>query len=125
MKLELNLRKHCVKTELKRLYNRSLSEYFKPGSNREQLEKIIDVLKTVLENSNFSNLRGMYPELAGKSEANVILTTHGQDHVVISINGIEMKLPAASCGVSKRNCVEANPPSLFELRRGSPHHSSL
>jgi 2-iminobutanoate/2-iminopropanoate deaminase len=36
-----------------------------------------------------------------------------------------MKLPATSCGVSKRNCAEANPPSLLELRRGSPRHSSL
>ena len=90
MKLELNMREHCVETELKQLYNRSLSEYFKPGSNQEQLEKIIDVLKTVLENSNFSNLRSTYPELAGKSEANIVLTTDRQDHVVILINGIEI-----------------------------------
>ncbi len=57
MKINLNLRKHCVETELKRLYNRSLSQYSKPGSNQEQIEKIIDVLKTVLGNSNFSNLK--------------------------------------------------------------------
>ena len=88
MKLELNLGKHCVETELKRLYNRSLSEYFKPGRNRKQLEKIIDVLTTVLENSNFRNLRSTYPELAGKSEANIVLTVDRQDHVVILINGI-------------------------------------
>jgi len=25
----------------------------------------------------------------------------------------------------KRNSAEANPPSLYELRRGSPRHSSL
>jgi len=90
MKLELNLKKHCVETELKRLYNRSLSEYFKPGCNREQLEKIIAVLKTVLGNSNFSHLRSTYPELSGKSEANIVLTTDGQNHVVILINGIQI-----------------------------------
>jgi hypothetical protein len=90
MKLELNLRKHCVETELKRLYNRSLSKYFEPGCNREKLEKIIDVLKTVLENSNFSNLRSTYPELSGKSEANIVLTTDRKDYVVILINGIEI-----------------------------------
>jgi hypothetical protein len=90
MKIKLNLNKHCVETELKRLYNRSLSEYFKPGCNREQLETIIDVLKTVLENSNFGNLRSTYPELAGKSEANIVLTTHRQDDVVILINGIKI-----------------------------------
>ena len=42
--------------------------------------------------------------------------------------GFLMKLPAVPLGrdgVSQRNCAEANPPSLFELQRGSPHHSSL
>jgi len=90
MKIKLNLKKHCVETELKRLYNRSLSQYFKPGSNQEQIEKIIDVIKTVLENSNISNLRSKYPELAGKSEADIVLTTDRQDQVVILINGLEI-----------------------------------
>jgi len=90
MKIKLNLKKHCVETELKRLYNRSLSQYFKPGSNQEQIEKIIDVIKTVLENSNISNLRSNYPELAGKSEADIVLTTDRQDQVVILINGLEI-----------------------------------
>jgi hypothetical protein len=90
MKLELNLRKHCFEAELKRLYNRSLSEYFKPGSKQEHIEEIIDLLKTVLENSNFGNLRSTYPELAGKSEASTVLTTDRRNHVVILINGIEI-----------------------------------
>jgi len=90
MKIKLDLRKHCIETELKRLYNRSLSEYFKPGSNQEQIEKEIDVLKTVLENSNFSNLRSTYPELVGKCEANIVLTIDKQDQVVILINGLEI-----------------------------------
>ena len=90
MKIKLNLKKHCVETELKRLYNRSLSQYFKPGSNQKQIEKIIDVIKTVLENSNISDLRSKYPELSGNSEANILLTTDRQDQVVISINGLEI-----------------------------------
>ena len=90
MKIKLNLKKHCFETELKRLYSRSLSQYFKPGSNQKQIEKIIDVIKTVLENSNISNLRSKYPELSGNSEANILLTTNRQDQVVISINGLEI-----------------------------------
>jgi len=90
VKIKLNLIKHCVETELKRLYNLSPSEYFKPGSKQEEIEKRIDILKTVLENSDFSNLRSTHPELAGKSEANIVLTTDEQDHVVILINGIEI-----------------------------------
>ena len=90
MKIKLNLKKHCVETELKRLYNRSLSQYFKPGSNQKQIEKILAVIKTVLENSNISNLRSKYPELSGNSEADIVLTTDRQDQVVILINGLEI-----------------------------------
>ena len=90
MNIKLNLKKHCVETELKRLYNRNLSKYFKPGCNQKQIEKIIDVIKTVLENSNISNLRSKYPELSGNSEANILLTTDRQGQVVISINGLEI-----------------------------------
>jgi hypothetical protein len=35
------------------------------------------------------------------------------------------RLRCASCRVSQLNCAEANLPLLFELRRGSPRHSSL
>jgi hypothetical protein len=90
MNIKLNLKKHCVETELKRLYNRNLSQYFKPGSNQKQIEKILDVIKTVLENSNISNLRSKYPELSGNSEADIVLTTDRQDQVVILINGLEI-----------------------------------
>lgn len=90
MKIKLNLKKHCVETELKRLYNRSLSQYFKPGSNQKQIEKILDVIKTVLENSNISNLRSKYPELSGNSEADILLSTDRQDQIVILINGLEI-----------------------------------
>jgi len=90
MNIKLNLKKHCVETELKRLYNRSLSQYFKPGSNQKQIEKILDVIKTVLENSNISNLRSKYPELSGNSEADILLSTDRQDQIVILINGLEI-----------------------------------
>jgi len=36
-----------------------------------------------------------------------------------------MKLPRRKRRGIKRNSAEANPPSLYELRRGSPRHSSL
>jgi hypothetical protein len=88
--IKLNLKKHCVETELKRLYNRSLSQYFKHGCNQKQIEKIIDVIKTVLENSNISNLRSKYPELSGNSEADILLSTDRQDRIVILINGLEI-----------------------------------
>ncbi len=90
MIIKLNLKKHCVETELKRLYNRNLSQYLKPGCNQKQIEKIIDVIKTVLENSNISNLRSKYSELSGNSEADIVLSIDRQDQIVILINGLEI-----------------------------------
>ena len=90
MNIKLNLKKHCVETELKRLYNQSLSQYFKPGSNQKQIEKIIDAIKSVLENSNISKLRSKYPELSGNSEADIVMTADRPDQVVIIINGLEI-----------------------------------
>ena len=45
MIIELDLSKHCIETEIKRLYNRSVSQYFKPDTDKALLEKQIDVLK--------------------------------------------------------------------------------
>ena len=90
MKIKLDLKKHCIETELKRLYNQSLSQYFKPGSNPKQTEETIDVIKSVLENSNISKLRSKYPELSGNSEADIALTADRQGQVVIIINGLEI-----------------------------------
>ncbi len=86
MNIKLNLRKHCIETEIKKIYNRSVSQYFKSGTDKAQLEKQIDLLKTFLEKSDFSYLRSTYPELAGHSDADVTLKTDGQDRIIILLD---------------------------------------
>ena len=49
MELRLDLKSHCIETELKRLYERALGRYFKPDADETALEARIDLLKKALE----------------------------------------------------------------------------
>ncbi|GBC59796.1 hypothetical protein DENIS_0737 [Desulfonema ishimotonii] len=82
MDIRMNLRKHCIETEIRRTYNRCLSAYFKPGSNRGDLEEQIELLQTALETFDFHYLRSQYAELAGHSDADVRLVRDG-----LTVNG--------------------------------------
>jgi hypothetical protein len=75
-----------VETELKRLYNRSISNYFKGGEDQQPLEKQVEILKSILERSDFARLRRMCPELSGHCDADVILIVHSQEKIVIRVN---------------------------------------
>ena len=88
--IKLDLSSHCIQTETKRLYNRCVSEYFKSDEDKEQLEKQIEILKTILERCDFPLLRSKYPELAGNRDDEVALTADEQDRIVILINGEEV-----------------------------------
>ena len=87
MKIKLNLTKHCIETETRRLYNRSLAQYFKPNADKKQLEARIEMLQNALECLDFGRLRSVYPELAGNEKAHVTLTIDKANQPVIHING--------------------------------------
>ena len=86
-KIKLNLTKHCIATELKRQYNRSISMYFKSGGDKERLEKQIRAIKKMLENCDFGRLRSVYPELAGNVEIDIFLVLEKKDRITICCNG--------------------------------------
>ena len=73
MKIRLDLSRHCIETEIKRLYNTSVSRYFKDQNSREALEIKIDVLHKALERLDFPFLRSRYPSLAGSVERDIFL----------------------------------------------------
>ena len=87
MRIKLNLKKHCIETETKRLYNLCVSQYFKPHADREHLEKKIETLQSALEWFDFAHLRSAYPELAGHNDDDIALATNEQNKAVIVING--------------------------------------
>lgn len=74
--LELRLYGHCIATEAKRAYERSLSQYFRsPGSL--ELEERIELLRKVLEGVDLPALRAAHPELQGGQGVVVRLRQRG------------------------------------------------
>ena len=88
--IKLNLFRHCVETEIKRLYNMALSEYFKADASLDQkdLESRIDLLHHGLETLDFGGLRNRFPELRGGSDADVDIADSTDRGLTIRVNGV-------------------------------------
>ena len=87
MEIRLDLSKHCIETEIRRIYNRTLSKYFKPDGDKATLERIIDATGKSLATFDFPGLRSRYPELAGGTAAEVVLSLVENGRLTIAING--------------------------------------
>ena len=88
MKILLNLSKHCIETESKRIYEESLAQYFKAtDSKRAELEEIIEGLRIFLEYSDFNHLRSSYPVLAGREGCKAVLHVLDRNLFEIEIDG--------------------------------------
>ena len=86
MEIQLDLSKHCIETEIKRVYNQAIFVYFKTAKNRSRTTHIITLAKEALETFNFRRLRNEYPDLSGHSAAEIVLTRINGS-VQILING--------------------------------------
>ncbi len=86
MKIKLNLTRHCIETEIKRLYNQSVLKYFK-ADNKGQVEKQIEILQHALQTLDFGNLRSTYSELSGQCDDNIELAADNHNQIFILING--------------------------------------
>ena len=88
MKIPLDLSRHCIETEAKRIYEESLKQYFKVSdSKRPGLEEKIEGLRNFLEYSDFSHLRSSHPVLAGREGGKAALHLLGRDLFEIEIDG--------------------------------------
>jgi len=82
--VKLDLSKHCIATEIRRIYSRSISAYLKGGADGERLEKVIEFAKAALESVDFPRLRAEYPLLAGKTDCSAeLLIGNGKATVVL------------------------------------------
>ena len=86
MKIKLNLTRHCIETETKRLYNQSVLKYFK-ADNKGRIEKQIEILQHALQTLDFGKLRSTYPELTGQCDDNIELAADNHNQIFILING--------------------------------------
>jgi len=77
LEIELDLRAHCVETATKRLYNRLLSEYFRSKGANTETEQKLALLQKALSTFDFPSLRSAYGDLAGNSNAYIVLADRG------------------------------------------------
>lgn len=80
MKITLNLSKHCIETEAKRIYEDSLTQYFKVfDSKRPELEEKIEGLRNFLEYTDFNHLRSRHQALAGGEGGKAVIHFFDRD----------------------------------------------
>jgi hypothetical protein len=89
--IDLDLRNHCIATEIKKRYNQSLSNFLKSRPGHEQPEEELELLKQALETLDFPGLRFRHPELAGNSDAHITLGIAG-NRLFLCINEKPVKL---------------------------------
>jgi len=89
--IKLALNKHCIETEIKRLHNRAILQYFEPDKTKQEKLKIedrIELLQLALKTFDFGFLRSTYVTLAGIHNDDIILSKEN-NQPVIRINGIK------------------------------------
>ena len=86
IEITLDLSRHCVQTEIKRIYNRLLAACLKSPDGDELIEKRLELLKQALEVWDFPALRAGYRELAGGQENAVALVADDAGRMTIRIN---------------------------------------
>ena len=87
MCIRLNLSRHCIQSEIRRLYERTLSAYFDPVADKPLLEQRLELLQTAMNTLDFSRLRSQYPPLAGGFGQRIELTHDGHRGVAVHIDG--------------------------------------
>jgi hypothetical protein len=87
--LVLDLSRHCIETEIKRLNSRAVSDYFRAGKakDKEAIEQIVALTQQALASLDFPGLRGTHAPLAGRTDARVELAKE-RGRLVIRIDGL-------------------------------------
>ena len=94
--ISLDLRKHCIETEIRRLHNQSIGAYFKADANEKPaLEPRIELLEKALKTFDFNHLRSTYPPLAGGGKAEVALVSESNDDLglIVERQKVELSKP--------------------------------
>lgn len=86
IRINLDLSRHCIETEIKRLHNRLISAYFKKGGAEQELEDKIEILQKALTSFDFSYLRTAYEDLSGNCNASIRLESNDRSTPIIFIN---------------------------------------
>ena len=93
MEIRLDLSRHCIETELKRQYNRTVSAYFKSGPvEKRRMEPVIETLRSALVHLDFARLRARYRALCGGTRCKIVLS-RDSSILFLSIDDQRIELP--------------------------------
>ena len=86
LNIKLDLSKHCIETEVKRLHDGAISAYFRAEGDKQPFEQAIVSIRYALESIDFARLRVQYPPLAGNTNLHVSLSVD-DSMVTVSLDG--------------------------------------
>lgn len=88
MEIPLDLSKHCIQTEIRRLYTKTIGACFRQTVDPDEVEERIETLRDALECFDFGVLRSKYRSLCGgASDCRIVLVKNPAGRICISING--------------------------------------
>ncbi len=95
MEIKLDLSRHCIETEIKKMHDRAIYQYFKRDKEhgfktkqeKKTLENRIELLEQALKTFDFGFLRSNFVTLAGNNNDDIILSRENNQFVIF-INGI-------------------------------------
>ncbi|WP_027358469.1 hypothetical protein [Desulforegula conservatrix] len=91
MEIPLDLSKHCIHTEIKKLYSKSIGKCFRENIEIDEMEDRIEMLREALETLDFGGLRSEYTELGGgDSISRVSLYKNPAGMISIKLNGSDI-----------------------------------
>lgn len=76
--IKLDLHRHCIETEIKRLHNQCISILLRPDADTVETENQLQFLRNALDQLDFPRLRAAFPELSGNHRDDIkLLEGHG------------------------------------------------
>jgi hypothetical protein len=90
MKIELDLSRHCIETEIRRRRNRAISDYFKADGENSRLETEIGIFDVAMQELDFPALRTRHPALGGGRDDHVELQLEPTGSLTIVVNGVPL-----------------------------------
>jgi hypothetical protein len=85
--IRLDLSRHCIQTEIKRQYERSLAACLRSGGEDDALAATVETLRSALETLDFPKLRAAHPALAGGRSDRVELVPAAGGRLTLLIDG--------------------------------------
>ena len=93
MEILLDLSRHCIQTEIKKLYSKTIGICFRESVDPDEMENRIEMLREALENLDFGGLRSKYRELCGGDPSSrIFLLKDPAGKICININGADIVL---------------------------------